>query len=114
MSEISRYKNLCAQIQGILSTNDWTQTDLAKHIDTRQPVVSAWLSGEAFPGERLRRELAKLRGLSLDQFDAVIDGQPIEQRDLPLTAEQTMPLLVKLPKTELLNLISLIARQLAG
>ena len=105
MSELIRYRRLVKAIREIMDTNSWNQTSMAKAFGTKQPVVSAWVTGASFPDEVLRRKLAKCRGLTLEQFDAWLEGESVEERALPHTVEEALPLLVNLDWAERVQLI---------
>lgn len=87
-----------------------SQLDLAKAIGTSQPVVSDWINGRSFPSESSRKNLAKLRGETLTQYNEYLDegDKPETNKDLPSTASEALPLLRNLDWEETSKLIKLL------
>lgn len=113
MSELQRYTELVRFLRSTMETNSWTQVDFANAIGTSQPVISDWLRGVSQPGEQSKRALAKLAGMTFDEFERMLDGIKGEpELELPKSAETAHALLKLLSKDEKKRLIAILLNDL--
>jgi transcriptional regulator with XRE-family HTH domain len=102
---LTQYRNLKNAIIQLLREHDWTQGDLAREMGTKQPVISAWVSGSSWPNEQNRKLLAKLRGETSEQFENYLKGLEPDARETPDTAAEAWPFVKDLDKDEKVILI---------
>lgn len=99
---VKRHTALIRCIRQIMDVQGWNQTEMAEYLGTRQPVISAWLSGDSYPAEGNRRKLANLLGYTIDAFDSMLSGEtaPAAGRFRVQTAEELLQVSADLSAAE--------------
>jgi transcriptional regulator with XRE-family HTH domain len=100
-SAATRLKNLRQALEGLKRINGWqTQNEIAAWLDTDQPNISAWINGKYWPSAQFQKKIAQGLGLTIEQFENLIDGIQHEGRKNLDTAEEILGVTVDTPWEE--------------
>ena len=80
MARLQQRERLSALLISHCRANNLSGTQLAALLEVSQPSAQAYLDGRTYPGEEVRKRIAKVLNLTPEELQAKIDGLSLNRK----------------------------------
>jgi transcriptional regulator with XRE-family HTH domain len=104
-SKLEQREKLAALLMAHCRANNLSGTRLAQLIKVSQPSAQAYLDGRTYPSEEVRRRIAKVLGVTIEELQSELDGV---EPDRQLTSEAIAREIRQMSQADFLRLLPVV------